>query len=259
MPWLDAEPMSEKMLQDISVGNYQSLIGIATRKNIRLTTDELYAITSCLGETYQDVHAQSLRQQEGLETAGSISIYNDGNRENSDYDIIDDIKKIHTILFSDPPKYDGKINPTGKSLSRFLAGDPAPILMNPPTNTGGTDTPPGGGDGGGGGSTPPGGGGGTDGRTPTAPWATVCSTDTPTQVSNMVNGDFLTDLEQVLQGGNPIANHGYDYSDRTGRSGTTGSGNAEETAEKDYFHKPKCDGFFCITVTMAGGSEKLLG
>ncbi len=243
--------MSEKTLQEVTQGNYASIVAIATRKNITLTTDGLQGIASCLSETYANIQSQSLRQQEVLETAGNISIYNDGNRDNSDYDIIDDIKKIHTIIFSVPPKYDGVVNPTGKSLDKYLRGDPAPVLMNPDqsgtpnTQTDGTGST---------GSTGSGSSGANNNGVTedTPPWAATCSPSGSgsSSVSNMVNADFIADLGNVL-GGTNTNTQGYDYGTRTGRNSTSGTGNASETAEKDYFHKPKCSGFFCITVSMA--------
>jgi hypothetical protein len=44
----------------------------------------------------------------------------DGNKANSDYDIISDIEKINAIIFATDIKYSGTVNTAAKSLTALL-------------------------------------------------------------------------------------------------------------------------------------------
>lgn len=82
------------------------------------------------------MQARDRLQAESLEITGSISIFSDGSRENSDFDILEDIEKINAIVFSSEEKYHGSVNITAKSLKQFLSGNPAPDLHDASTGTG---------------------------------------------------------------------------------------------------------------------------
>ena len=63
----------------------------------------------------------------------------DGDISNSDYDIITDITKINTLIFSQDIKYTGATNKSASAFRDFLAGKvSAPLFENTqtPTNTG---------------------------------------------------------------------------------------------------------------------------
>lgn len=59
----------------------------------------------------------------------------DGDTTNSDYDIIADIEKINSIIFSKNIKYSGEKNTSAKSFHDFLLGKPVASLFGEDTPT----------------------------------------------------------------------------------------------------------------------------
>ncbi len=86
-----------------------------------MSLDQFQDLTSCLKNRYQSVENQSYKEQNNLEQLSSIGLYSDGDTSNSDYDIVADIDKINTILFSAPEKYTGVKNNAKDALSKFLS------------------------------------------------------------------------------------------------------------------------------------------
>lgn len=72
---------------------------------MRVSTDSIVALGSCLSEAYSTIQLRAVEDDATLSKIGSVGLYMDGSRENSDYDILTDIEKINTIIFSNPEKY----------------------------------------------------------------------------------------------------------------------------------------------------------
>lgn len=130
----------------------------------------------------------------------------DGSVKNSDFDIIKDIEKINAIIFTVPFKYDGQENNNEDLLDKFLNGDEASSLSesNNPTNNAGnidsviinrTTT----------GATSSGATLTNNTSSAQIPWAATCNTDGTigtTTVANMIDANFIRDLNAALSGNN---------------------------------------------------------
>lgn len=64
------------------------------------------------------------------ETISYLGLYMDGDKNNSEYDIVSDIEKINMILFSQDIKYKGTPNASAKSLADFLSNKTIPPLFS---------------------------------------------------------------------------------------------------------------------------------
>lgn len=126
------------MLVELTRLQYTKILALINSKKqnstIELDSPQFMALTSCLSTTYKQIVADSNRQQSQLETTSMIGVYMDGDTKNSDFDIIDDIKKIDAIIFTTPSSYNGQKNPTKTALENFLSGKKAPSLF-PTTDT----------------------------------------------------------------------------------------------------------------------------
>lgn len=107
-----------------------------------MSSDQFNELTSCLAEEYKNVKDDIAKEQSARETVASIGLYADGDKSNSDYDIIYDIERINEIIFSTEIKYKGTKNISSKSLMSLLSGNsPTPLLSGtasiiaPPPNT----------------------------------------------------------------------------------------------------------------------------
>lgn len=105
MPWLDTVDFDESLLQEVSRGVYTKLLKIASEKDIQLHTVEFQKLTDCLARTYASVQKQAQIQQTVLERSSQMSIYQDGDRQNSDFDIMDDIRRINRLIFAEEIPY----------------------------------------------------------------------------------------------------------------------------------------------------------
>lgn len=271
--WLDTEPLSESLLKQVNEWVYTDLMVIAQRKKISITTTEFNTLVSCLRESYQEIQSDARTEQNAIDTVGSIGLYNDGDTSNSDFDIIDDINKINTIIFKEDLKYEWRTNPTSKSLTNFLRGNTPSKLFSSNSDSGNSNTS----------------GENNSGNTHTGspentessennstnsntensnslpPWAQTC-TDNTTQttesqsVNGMLDTHFMNDLKKTLgwngdswngtdgSKGNTTQNGGYDYSEKTRTNNTSTDNGPSEDSSKDFFDKIPCDDVFCITL-----------
>lgn len=217
-------------------------------------------IVGCLNNAYQKMRSNAVEQQNTIEYIGNSNVFMDGSLENSDFDIIDDIEKINKIIFTEPNKYSGTKNPTGKSLLDFLQGKKAPELQgntennnseNTSENTENTNTN----------NTTSSGSilqnTHNSGEDITIPWADKCNTDgTYTTVGNMIDANFLRDLNSALAGENRY-NSGLDYGEKKiFTENDKNQGNSQKThdaeedlkndSSKDWSSKFPCNEQFCV-------------
>lgn len=92
-----------------------------------VTIDEYQSLMLCLQSRYSGLVQSKQSESDTLEKLGSIGLYTDGNTSNSEYDIIADIDKINSVLFSEALKYNGAVNRTPQSLKEALFIGPIPI------------------------------------------------------------------------------------------------------------------------------------
>ena len=117
-------------------------------KDKKISTEGYQALALCLNKKYDELVAQKSKESDRLQKISSIGLYTDGNKENSDYDIVSDVGLIDTLIFTEPAKYNGVVNGSRNSLAQYLRGEPTPSLFPQiqqniapsPTGTGNTDT-----------------------------------------------------------------------------------------------------------------------
>ena len=63
------------------------------------------------------------RSEKSASAIGLIGLYTDGDTANSDYDIVSDIEKINSILFTQKLDYIGKANMSFDSFAKLARGE----------------------------------------------------------------------------------------------------------------------------------------
>lgn len=122
--------MDERVLIELSYGEYERLIALASKNNTTIgNTDSLARLAACLSATYNLLYEKAGEQEEALSTVGNIGLYTDGDTKNSDYDIVADIEKINAILFTEKIDYLGTKNMGKISLTNLLQGKPVGSLF----------------------------------------------------------------------------------------------------------------------------------
>lgn len=61
--WLASERVDQKLLEEVSVGNYNMLMALALKKKANLNTDQLNQLTGCLTEKYRNIKKQAYEDQ----------------------------------------------------------------------------------------------------------------------------------------------------------------------------------------------------
>jgi hypothetical protein len=103
--WMVGVPIDQGMLDELRVGTLSRLGQLASQKKVSMSTDNLSQLSQCLVEKYNDLESGARKDQDTLETVGNIGLYMDGDTANSDYDILTDISRINTIIFSEKYEY----------------------------------------------------------------------------------------------------------------------------------------------------------
>lgn len=259
--WLDSERLNIQILNELSNGYYGNLVAIAERKRVSMTTESLTNLANCLVDTYKEIQLGAIKQYEDIASAGNMGLYSDGDTLNSDYDIISDIEKINSLIFSEELKYGWALNNGKSSLANLLLWKSPPPLITPSIqselnsihgneeaiNSGSINT-----------------GANLQETIPSLGnlgiWQ-VCSTDTTiTSVGNMIDENFLNELglaiawENANESSSLGFNYGNDWLWRSNNQGTQ-TNPALVTSKSDFFHTPRCESIFCIKVKMVGTEQ----
>lgn len=217
-----------------------------------ISMDTYQALALCLRDRYNAVVAEQSKKIKALTKISAIWLYTDGTTENSDYDIIADIDRINTVLFSEELKYSGTKNTSATSFADFLSGrDPAPLFpRSTARNTGtGSDSTSGNGTG-------TDDGGGSSLSDIIGESCTMNTTSIPLEA--IMDEDFLAELDDTLTSGS-TSGGGYtrdtDPRDDIGWSGSTGA----LTSASDFYHSEwSCGGVFCIDIRFVGSTQNAL-
>lgn len=247
-------PIDERVLQGIENQNYSWINAILKGKVVPL--DQYKELTTCLAQEYKNVKNDIAKEQDARETVASIGLYADGDKSNSDYDIIYDIERINEIIFSTEIKYKGTKNISSKSLTSLLSGNsPAPLLsgtasiLTPPTTNSGSNSAS---------------GNTNNQNAPTIDsllWSTCTSSGITGPVDTNLDESFVQELSSVINGNSNT---------NTSTSGYSASNNpivqwswaAPKTSANDFYHKMPCQkgSMFCIDIkTIPGGNITLWG
>jgi hypothetical protein len=95
-------------------------------KNKTLGTSDSVAFqnaATCLTDTYRKMGEIAAQSEERASKIGLIGLYTDGDTANSDYDIVSDIEKINSILFTTKLDYIGKKNMSAESFAKLARGE----------------------------------------------------------------------------------------------------------------------------------------
>ncbi len=182
---------------------------------------------------------------------GLIGLYTDGDTANSDYDIVSDIEKINSILFTQKLDYIGKKNMSAESFAKLARGEEIGSIFGDTSTVGAsaasleqannTVAPV---------------AAGKNNTLTTLGVGSICSVGAgATPVSNLTDGGFADDLGAVLAGGNPPLG-GATYG---GSAGAAAASSPVETNASDVYDQLPCNDNFCIKVTMVPGQMNLLG
>jgi hypothetical protein len=265
MPWFDSTRMEQKILDEIWIWHYATLVSLAEKKRVSLTGDNLINLAECLRTTYAEMKKWAVEQYETHSTMGGMSLYMDGDTANSDYDIVADIIKINSLIFTEELPYGWTVNKWKASLSNLFAGKPVSPLISPKTqaeidgifgnswgslsgeisSTWDTILPP---------------------ETLGELWIwEVCSEESVGgEVANMADEWFMQELAEALQWGGSSNVWWGSYNPRdtlndAWDNASWSSKNQSPTSNADFFHTPRCEWIFCITFGSVNGSSKLLG
>ena len=91
--------------------------------------NSLLSLQLCLQGKYDELVKSKQKEADGIQKISSIGLYTDGDTSNSDYDIMTDIDKINSVLFTETLKYNGVVNRTSESLKRNLFAGIVPIPL----------------------------------------------------------------------------------------------------------------------------------
>lgn len=271
-PWLDNAPMSQTLLDEIANGGFAELSTIAKQNNKNFSNDELLSLSNCLNSAYNKIKSSAITQKEIIEDSASIGIFMDGDLENSDFDIIEDINKINEIIFAKPAKYEWVKNPNKKTLADYLAGF-KPIWLGKTakeisewdsnnqnnwwdsfldinSNTENSTN--------------------QNLSNSSLTWENICidndSGKNLSDVNNMVDSRFLEDLNLALKGGK-MANKWLDYSSKKNSNNSSPNSDTANNSwvsennsdsSKDFATSLPCNDFYCIRIGSNIKNENLL-
>ncbi len=262
-PWLDSEKIDQKVLEELKSGNYSSIMGIATSKQVDIATPGFSLLTQCLVQKYNEIEKDAHRDQNTLEVVGNIWLYTDGDITNSDYDILYDMDRINGIVFKDKDEYAGSKNASSKAIANMLSGKPIsslfpwsgnttkkvssnvsgwtpPLNMNIATVASNTNS--------------------------VAPsiWNWICapSWTSTTSGNNLFANDPFDDMSTTLAGGwmedGFVYTPGWSQWRNSWAWTSASSANFGKSEKKDFFNKLPCQGIFCITINMKKGNMNVL-
>lgn len=90
-----------------------------------ISTDLFACIQKAVSDDYIRLEYEVGKEQRTLSKLGSIGLYTDGNIQNSSYDLMYDLERIHDIVFSRDIAYNGRPNSSLMDL-RGLIGNSSP-------------------------------------------------------------------------------------------------------------------------------------
>jgi len=105
IPAIDRERMDEYILIEVTYGTTSGLMRMFSKNNAAIDSDSLNNLSSCLSETYRKLSEEAQKDENSLSQLSIIGLYSDGDTSNSDYDIIANIERINSILFTERLDY----------------------------------------------------------------------------------------------------------------------------------------------------------
>ncbi len=93
-----------------------------------LSTDLTLCAQKVITRDYTNVRAEVTREQKTLSSIGGIGLYSDGSLENSSFDLMKDLERIHDIIFTKELPYSGSPNNSKNSVGALFANPPRSVL-----------------------------------------------------------------------------------------------------------------------------------
>lgn len=260
---LDRVKMDETLLIELSYGKTSRLLNTIQKNKGSINSDNLISLVWCLTETYKKLWEQAQKDEENLSQISIIWLYTDGNTKNSDYDIMFDIERINSIIFTEKTEYKGTVNTSLSSVTDLWKWQDIPPLapwllsQTLPSWSGIANS-------------------GTPATDPQIDlkqkdtlksmgiWS-VCSPSHQGEawkvlpIDSMVDAEFLSEISQILAGQDQVGNSNvwYEYFVPPPPNQPHWSW-WQPNSDWDFFDSLPCEAEFCITTKSVKGRASLL-
>ena len=84
------------------------------------TSDNVAYYYNCLQKYYETTKDAIGKNIKNMEEVASIGLFSDGSKENSEYDIVDDLRILNEIIFVSKIEYPNKPNTAGSAASKLI-------------------------------------------------------------------------------------------------------------------------------------------
>lgn len=108
-------------LDQVSGGDLGPMYTHMDPDSIGLDTEQTVRIRGIIVGHYKDLQTSVTDEQRKLQSVGSIGLFTDGNKDNSNYDLMVDLENIHNVIFSKEIPYNGTDNMGASSVANLLA------------------------------------------------------------------------------------------------------------------------------------------
>lgn len=86
-----------------------------------MDVEKAVRIRGIIMEHYQELLSNVAYEQKKLQSVGSIGLFSDGNKDNSNYDLMTDLENIHNVIFARDIPYNGTDNMGASSVANILS------------------------------------------------------------------------------------------------------------------------------------------
>ena len=206
--------------------------------------NSLLSLQLCLQGKYDELVKSKQKEVGKIQEISSIGLYSDGDTSNSDYDIMTDIDKINSVLFTEKLKYNGVVNRTSESLKRNLFAGivPIPLLTKEKSKAES-------------GSIVLSGSVGLG----SIIWEVCSKNTTGIPLGSLVDESFMSELSLIVRW--PASSMRSAKNPPTPEASRSSQSAQVLPLANDFFSaKPSCSGLFCIDIRyIASGNQNVLG
>lgn len=87
-----------------------------------INIDNSRALGSLIAGMVKDIHIQVREQMDAYRDVSGMGLYYDGNRDNSPYDLMDDVRRIDEIFFREAPEFGEYTNTSSDDAGALITG-----------------------------------------------------------------------------------------------------------------------------------------
>lgn len=84
-------------------------------------------VQNVMKKDFQKIKSEAGREQKTLSSIGGMGIYSDGSLDNSSFDLVEDLERIHEIIFSRDIPYEGRPNMSAGAARDFFSSPQAAL------------------------------------------------------------------------------------------------------------------------------------